>query len=92
MKTVWKFGLRITDQQEIEIPFPHRFLKARWEDRGGAQLWAEVDPDGPKVTRQIVIHGTGHPVEETSLEYLDTVFDDHLGLVWHIWAKPRATA
>lgn len=86
-QTVWKFGLNFTEDGEVLMPEGARVVKARSTNMTLITLWAIVDPERDRVRRRIRVFGTGHPIhpDADTLEYLDTVFDDVYGLVWHVF-------
>lgn len=61
-KTIWKFPLEIAGEQSVQMPAGAKILDVQMQD-GKLMLWALVDPNAPKEPREILIHGTGHPVE-----------------------------
>lgn len=82
MKTIWKFPLKLTDAQVVEIPLPAEVLTVQSQG-DGVCLWAEVDPKSEKVRISIVILGTGHPMPDVPLRYISTI---QLGsLVFHAY-------
>jgi len=83
MNTIWKFPLTITDQNEIEMPKGAELLTVQMQ-HGEPQLWASVDPQAPKVSRRIMVHGTGHPVDLFNV-YLATFQTMGGYLVFHVF-------
>jgi len=79
---VWKYPLRITADQKVEMPAGSEILSVKME-KSQLCLWALVSPAGNKETRYIEVFGTGHHVEPGTRKYLGTV-QDH-GLVWHVF-------
>jgi len=70
MLQIFKYDLRIEDDQTAEMPAGARILTVQ-DQRGTPRLWALVDPSAPKETRTFRIHGTGHPVPDSErLSYL----------------------
>ena len=61
MKTIYKFKLQTTDEQQILMPEGAEILTVQLQD-GEPQLWALVDTDQPKTKRYIEIFGTGNPI------------------------------
>lgn len=90
VKTVWKFPLRLVDEQEVSLPDGAKILCAQVQ---GATLclWALVDPDKPAATRAIRIYGTGRPIPDSdSLVYVDTFQVERGALVFHVFERsPR---
>lgn len=84
MKTIWKFPLLLTARQTLQMPTGAKILTAQIQGSGEYSkmtLWAQVDPDVPKVNRQIAIAGTGHDLP--SGEYVGTI-QQH-DFVWHVY-------
>lgn len=48
---IWKFPLKVTDEQEVELPSQHRILSVGVQDDEQICLWAMVDPDSLKKTK-----------------------------------------
>jgi hypothetical protein len=60
-RTIWKFELRITDEQTVEMPALATLLSVAVQGNSLC-LWALVNPDLPKCDYTFAIYGTGHPV------------------------------
>ena len=89
MKTIYKYDLKITDEQFVEIAGFHSFLKVA-EQNGNLCLWCIVDTGIKHIyTAEINIVGTGTPVKfKTKIKHtshLGSVVMSN-GLVWHIFA------
>lgn len=86
MKRIFKYELKVTDEQEVSLPIGAEILTAQYQ---GNQLciWAMVN-DTAEYKRPTVIriYGTGHKIPETNLEYIATVQDAGL-FVWHIFKQ-----
>ena len=82
MKTIWKFPLKMTGHQEIEIPLPATVLTVQPQG-DSVYLWGEVDPKSERVRVSIVMLGTGHEIPGGGLRYISTI---QLGsLVFHFY-------
>lgn len=82
---VYKYPIKITDKQSVEMPLSGKILTAQMQ---GDQLclWALVDPDNDwEGYRIIYVHGTGHPIKEENLKYIATV--QTRGLVFHVFEE-----
>lgn len=79
--TIWKYTVRQTDSQEIEMPAGAKILAVRMQG-SVLTLWAMVDPSEPKESRTIQVYGTGHPAGSAGV-YIGTV--QHGPMVWHIF-------
>lgn len=92
MKTIWKFPLRITSTQDIEMPFVRNTLCVQMQN-DSLFVWAEVDPNSPKETVRFQVFGTGHPMPnpDVFLKYIGTVYPDIF--VWHVYEEqPQKSA
>lgn len=97
MKTIYKYPLKVTDFQEIELPEGAEILSVQTQilgsgkrlfvsDRQELCLWAMVDPDNPLVPRRIRIFGTGNPMEyEHELKFIGTCQMHNGALIWHVF-------
>ena len=84
---IWKFALKLTDRQIIEMPRGAQFLSCQMQ-RGAFQLWAIVQPNHDIERRTIWIVGTGHPVPTIPLTFIDTVQQLDGAFVWHVFVEP----
>lgn len=83
MRKVYKYPLRVTDEQEIEIPYNAECLSVQMQD-GQVCLWALVNPDAVMSKLRILIAGTGHPIDENEIFKYISTFQMHGGkLVFH---------
>ncbi len=97
MKTVYKYPLKITDFQEIDMPEGSEILSVKTQmlgsgnrlfgnDRQELCLFAAVDEENPLVPRRIRIFGTGNPMEyEHELKYIGTSQMHNGALIWHVF-------
>ena len=91
-KTVWKYPLAITDEQEISMPIGARILSVDFQD-SRLFLWAVVDPDEQEqeqVTLRVV--GTGHQMadyDEERWRFIGTVYHRLVTLVFHLWVVSK---
>jgi len=72
--TIWKFPLKIVDEQEIETPELWNPLSLQVQ---------KVAPDTQKVRRKIKCFGTGHPIPAPLTKYLGTCQTGPF--VWHYY-------
>lgn len=85
MKTIWKFPIKVTDQQVLQVPQDAQLLSVQMQ---GDQpcIWALVDPEAQKRPCTVQVFGTGHPVASEGA-FLGT-FQMHGGsLVFHVFFK-----
>lgn len=83
---IWKFQLRVTDVQEIEIPHSSKFLSVQLQN-GVPMLWALCPTGYTKVKRRIYTFGTGNPISIKDVGKFISTYQLHGGqLVWHVFA------
>ena len=85
MKAIWKFHIRVTDNQEIEMPVNAKILCVQMQG-GEPFIWAEVDTDAPILKRKIKVFGTGHPMPDEQMEYIGTFQMINGRVVLHAYA------
>ena len=81
---IWKFDLRIVEQQSIDMPKGSRLLHIA-EHFGQPRLWALVDTTADKIPRGFVIVGTGHlaPAPDDPFSYVGTFQSQ--GFIGHVF-------
>lgn len=87
MKTIHKYPLRDIHHQSLQIPAGAKILTVQAQ-RNEIQLWAEVDPDAPVVTRHIDILTTGEGIDDelqAKRTHLGTVQLDGGDMVLHVF-------
>lgn len=82
--TIWKFPLRITDENAVRMPTGARILCVQVQN-DSVYLWAVCDPETPEEVRKIVIIGTGHSVDAWRDEYAYIGTVQTGPLVWHVF-------
>ncbi len=88
MTTIWKYELRVADEQTVMMPKGARILSVAVQ-RGKPCLWAMVDDrEEKRVARTIQLHGTGllAPGAENDV-FIGTVLLDGGWLVYHVFEK-----
>ena len=63
-KTIWKFNLKATDTQTIEMPAGAVVLTVQVQN-GTPCLWAMVDPEESASKRIFKTFGTGHQIDNS---------------------------
>jgi hypothetical protein len=81
MRTIYKYPLRVADEQEVEIPKDAVVLTVQVQ-YGQPCLWAWVDTANPPGKRTILIRGTGHPADGLG-RYISTFQMEQGKLVFH---------
>ena len=86
-KTIWKYELEITDNQNILMPIGAEILTVQMQD-GTPCLWALLNPEADIEKRYIEIFGTGHPVScdlGSARKYISTFQMSNGELVFHVF-------
>lgn len=84
MLKIFKYPLKLTDIQAIEIPEKASILSVDIQN-GGICLWALVDPNSKLVNYKFAIIGTGNPIDDSyNLQmFIGTV--QQPPFVWHVF-------
>jgi hypothetical protein len=83
MKTIFKYGLDLTDKQKIQLPAGAIILSTMMQ-YGQLRLWCEVESETTRTEeREIMIVGTGNPINSTAYKYIGSVIDG--SFVWHVF-------
>lgn len=83
-KTIWKFPLKVTDDQVVIMPRGAKMLRVM-PQHGLVCLWAEVDTEEPMTGRSINIFGTGQPMPSDPGRFIDSFMLRDGGLVFHAY-------
>ena len=85
-KTIWKYELEITDNQNILMPIGAEILTVQMQD-GTPCLWALVNPKAEMESIVIEIYGTGTDLYDmgTARKYISTFQAENGGLVFHVF-------
>jgi hypothetical protein len=95
-ETIWKYEIKITDYQEILMPFGAKILCVQTQlclqrQEAVPCLWAEVNPNNsPDKPTPIFIVGTGHPIPRAALNYIGTIQQYGGNLIWHIYSGEKS--
>jgi hypothetical protein len=82
--TIWKYQIRTTDLQTIEMPEGARILSVQVQ-HGAPTVWALVDPANPLVERMLIVCGTGNPCPSNLGAYVGTYQLQGGALVFHVF-------
>lgn len=97
MKTIYRYELRITDEQTVRIPGLIKFLSIDSSRSGHLtsdriELWALVDTSMPEREHRVWIVGTGNPfpgeIDAGERQHLGHALTSDGMFVWHVWADP----
>lgn len=89
VNTIWKFPLKMIDDQFVQMPNGAQILTAQCQGEELC-LWALVNPKAEKKPRHIEIFGTGHPVPKSmgvDRRYIGTAQQHNGILVWHVFER-----
>jgi len=84
LNSIWKFELKVADEQLVEMPAGSLLLDVQVQN-GVPCVWARVDPEQPKVQRKLITHGTGHPVPDTTGDHVGSYQLQGGSLVFHVF-------
>lgn len=86
MKTIWKYPLKVVDQQTIRMPERAQILSVQTQN-GTPCIWALVQPDAVLLPRTINTFGTGHPIDGNPGAFVGTyqLQGGALVLVFHVF-------
>lgn len=62
MKSIWKYVIRTTDEQRIEMPLDSEILAVQIQLREPV-IWCLIDMDAKKAFRKLHTFGTGHLIK-----------------------------
>ncbi len=84
-RTIYKYDLTIGTLGEAHLLSAGAKILAFGNQRETCVIWAEIDPDAPKVRRQFVVYGTGHPMPDNPGIYIGTALFAGGALVLHAY-------
>lgn len=88
-RAIWKFPLKITDAQEIEMPASAVPLSVQMQG-GVMTLWAMVSTERQTEMRSVYIVGTGNPITGPLAlhpEWFVGTVQERV-FVWHVFVEP----
>lgn len=90
-RTIYKFGLDLTDTQIIQMPKGAKALSVQMQF-GNPALWVELDPEADIEDRVVIIHGTGHDLwtAANASNFVGTIQTDGGRLVFHVFLPEAA--
>lgn len=84
MERIYKYKLDIIDNQILRIPKGGVILSCQIQ-KDDMFLWVKINDSEIEVDRQIKIIGTGNPIDETRLIFIDTVQMMGGDIVFHVF-------
>lgn len=85
-QVIWKFILKIQEEQEIYLPENSMFLTTR-EQYDNVCIWYKVCPDNILMKKLILIYGTGKSFDNINGKYLGSALLLNGDLVLHVFEK-----
>ena len=86
MKTIHKYRVTATDNQEIKLPKGAKILTVQVQ-HNESFMWIEIDPENDTESKYFEVFGTGHSMPEGKRIYIGT-FQLHNGaLVFHLYER-----
>jgi len=89
MKAVFKYVIPVVDEFTMEMPKGAQILTVQAQ-RGVPCIWALVDPEMENEERSFVMRGTGHPIDDNMVPFLNYVGTMQMmegTLIWHLFEK-----
>lgn len=86
MKTIYKYPIKVTDEQTLKLPVNAKILTVQTQNDTPC-IWALVDTSEAQTENvDIRVYGTGHTINDSdNLDYIGT-FQMHGGsLVFHVF-------
>ena len=84
MSVIYKFPLRVTDEQTINMPTGAKILSVQFQN-DQLCVWARIDNEYFKSKRTFLIVGTGHRFPDDGRQYIGTVQQGPF--VWHVFEE-----
>ena len=79
MKTIWKYPIKVTDYQTIEIPKYSEIIDVQVQDETPC-VWVLVNPENGNMIKGLRIFGTGHEIDPEEDFYYVGTFQLHEGV------------
>ena len=87
MSVIYKYPIKIVDEQTIDMPFGANIISLQMQN-GAAVMWAIVNPKANLTSVKIRIFGTGEEIPSGSaLRYIGTIHDRKF--VWHVFIDDK---
>lgn len=83
MKTIYKYPIQITDEQEITMPIGAEVIHAGLDPQGMPCLWAKVESDNPTEDVSVLVVGTGNPIMFHTERHVGSFVQGPF--VWHVF-------
>jgi hypothetical protein len=88
MKKIFKYELKVTDEQIVKMPADARFYSTGLDPSGVLCLWALVTPGFSEKKVKVFVIGTGNPFPVEDEDKLDFIGRVNMGpFVWHVFVE-----
>lgn len=85
MRKIFKYFLRVTDEQTLDLPRGAEILSVE-EQKNKVVLYALIDPAECRLyPHTIYVHGTGHSIHAENLKFIGTVKLYNGDLMFHVF-------
>lgn len=85
--TIYKYPIKITDEQLIEVPMEHEFIHVGLDPQGTPCLWAMVYLPSQTTRVAVRVCGTGNPVPRHLCPENRVGTFNHGPFVWHVFVE-----
>lgn len=89
MNSIYKYPIKITDEQEI-LMAPGKIVHVGLDPKGTPCLWVLVWTTMPDVLRTIFVVGTGNPIPGPAKRHLGSFVQGPF--VWHVFTHEEREA
>lgn len=86
MKTIYKYSIETTDEQNINMPEMAEILTVQIQ-YGRPYIWALVDTENEQGVKTIEVFGTGNPIPDGVRSYIGTYQLLNGELIFHVFEK-----
>jgi len=83
MTTIYKYPIRIEDEQMIEMPFGAKCIHVGLDPDETPCIWAKVESTNTPEPVRVFIAGTGHPLPDEPAEHVGSF--KQAGFMWHVF-------
>lgn len=86
-ETIWKYILKVDNEQVIDMPFGAQFLSVQVQ-HGEPCLWVRCQSNAQEVPVKVVTVSTGNPAEHVEgMQFVGTYQLDNGGFVRHVFVQ-----
>jgi hypothetical protein len=89
LNRIWKFKLKRTDRQTVQLPADYSVLSVGKDPNGDLCIWVAVNHESPARGVEFCVVGTGNSLPHVG-DFIGTVNDGPF--VWHVFTGPADAA